>query len=105
MRMFKRKPFALILAHAIGAGSLIAAAPGIMAQQAAPDLTQPQKLERMTVTGSRIPRPQTEGALPVLTLDRTYIDQTGATTATELIQSLPQIQNFVANSASVNGGG
>ena len=105
MRTFKRKPFALILAHAIGAGSLIAASPGVMAQPATPDLTTPQKLERMTVTGSSIRRTQTEGALPVLTLDRTYIEQSGATTATELIQSLPQIQNFVANSASVNGGG
>ena len=41
----------------------------------------------------------------MLTLDRKYIEQSGATTATELIQSLPQVQNFVANSAAVNGGG
>ena len=108
MRMLKRKPLALILAQTIGAGSLIAASTGVMGQTttAPPDFSgQPQQLERMTVTGSSIRRTQTEGALPVLTLDRTYIEQSGATTATELIQSLPAVQNFVANSASVNGGG
>jgi iron complex outermembrane receptor protein len=93
----KRKPLALILAQAISAGSLIAAAPGVMAQDV--------QRERITVTGSSIQRIATEGALPVLELNRSYIDQSGATNATELIQSLPQVQNFVANSASVNGGG
>ena len=29
----------------------------------------------------------------MLVLDRAYIDQSGATTATELIQSVPQMQN------------
>ena len=57
------------------------------------------------VTGSSILRTQVEGALPVLTLDRQYIEQSGATNATELIQQLPQVQNFVASSTGVNGGG
>ncbi len=107
MRMLKRKSHALLLAQAIGAGSLVAASAVVMGQTTPPpaDYSQPQQLERMTVTGSSIRRTQTEGALPVLTLDRSYIDQSGATTATELIQSLPQVQNFVANSASVNGAG
>ena len=69
------------------------AAPGVLAQ------------ERFVVTGSSIARTQTEGALPVLTLDRQYIEQSGVTTATELIQQLPQVQNFVAASTGVNGGG
>jgi iron complex outermembrane recepter protein len=105
MRMLKRKSLALIVAQAVSGGSLIAASTGVMGQITAPDPAAPQQLERMTVTGSSIRRTQTEGALPVLTLDRAYIDQSGATTATELIQNLPQVQNFVANSASVNGAG
>ena len=36
----------------------------------------------------------TERGLPLLVLDRAYIDQSAATTATELIQTLPQAQNF-----------
>ena len=110
MNQFKRKPLALLVAQLVGAASLIAASPAVFAQATTgtnleADVPTPQKLERITVTGSAIKRTQTEGSLPVLTLDRAAIEQTGFTTATELIQSLPQVQNFVANSASVNGGG
>ena len=110
MNQFKRKPLALLVAQLVGAASLIAASPAVFAQATTgtnleADVPTPQKLERITVTGSAIKRTQTEGALPVLTLDRAAIEQTGYTTATELIQNLPQVQNFVANSASVNGGG
>jgi len=93
----KRKPLALLLAQAVSAGAFVAASPAVMAQDV--------QRERITVTGSSIQRTITEGALPVLQLNRAYIEQSGATNATELIQSLPQVQNFVANSASVNGGG
>ena len=110
MNQFKRKPLARLLAQLVGTASLIAASPSVFAQAITgtnleADMPPPQKLERITVTGSAIKRTQTEGALPVLTLDRAAIEQTGYTTATELIQNLPQVQNFVANSASVNGGG
>ena len=108
MKQLKRKPLSLLLAQIVGAASLVAASPGVLAQadtSAQAQLDQPQKLERITVTGSAIRRNQTEGALPVLSLDRSYIEQSGATNATELIQSLPAVQNFVANSASVNGAG
>jgi iron complex outermembrane receptor protein len=100
----KKKPLVLALAQAIGVGSLIATSQAVLAQPA-PETLEVQKLDRITVTGSSIRRTVTEGALPVLTLDRAFIEQSGATSATELIQSLPQVQNFVANSASVNGGG
>ena len=63
-----RKPLALIIARAVVTGSFIASAPGVLAQS-----------ERIVVTGSSILRTQTEGALPVLTLDRQYIEQSGAT--------------------------
>ena len=69
MSTYQSKPLALIVAQAFAAGSLIAAAPGVLAQS-----------ERIVVTGSSILRTATEGALPVLTLDRNYIEQSGATT-------------------------
>ena len=93
MSIHGRKPLALAVARAIVASTCVAAAPGLLAQ------------ERFVVTGSSIMRTQTEGSLPVLTLDRSYIEQSGVTTATELIQQLPQVQNFVAASTGVNGGG
>ena len=94
MNIHGRKPLALIIARAVVTGSFVAAAPGVLAQS-----------ERIVVTGSSILRTQVEGALPVLTLDRQYIEQSGATNATELIQQLPQVQNFVASSTGVNGSG
>ena len=78
--MHKRKPLALFLAQAIGAGSFLAASPHVIAQER----------ERFTVTGSSISRTVTEGALPVLTLGRPYIEQSGATNATELIRVFPK---------------
>ena len=47
---------------------------------------------RRTVTGSNIARVRTESSLPLLELDRAYIDQTAAITAPELIQTVPQAQ-------------
>jgi iron complex outermembrane receptor protein len=94
MSIHGRKPLAPVFARTIIAYTCIAAAPGVLAQT-----------ERFTVTGSSILRTQVEGALPVLTLDRQYIEQSGATNATELIQQLPQVQNFVAASTGVNGSG
>ncbi|MFG6447599.1 TonB-dependent receptor domain-containing protein [Roseateles sp. BYS180W] len=69
-----------------------------------PALAQ-QQLERVEVTGSSIKRIASEGALPVITLDRKAIEQSGATTVTDLIQQLPSMQGFTTASDSINGGG
>ena len=66
---------------------------------------QPQQLERVEVTGSSIKRIAGETALPVTTLTAADIKKTGATSVTDLIQMLPQMQGFVPASSSVNGGG
>jgi outer membrane cobalamin receptor len=99
MTIRKNGPFMLVLAQAIGAGAWIAASPPVMAQQKAQDQAQEhsQKQEqpvRKMVTGSNIARVRTENTLPLLVLDRAYIDQSAATSTTELIQALPQAQNF-----------
>jgi hypothetical protein len=109
------------LGQAISAGALVALSPGLMAQEPArqpepvqqqeplkpepvlkrdatltqePALTQ--QPARTTVTGSHIARVRKEPSLPLLILDRSYIDQSGAITSRELIQTVPQVQNFRA---------
>ena len=47
---------------------------------------------RTTVTGSNIARVRKDPGLPLVVLDRTYIDQTGATTPREVLETVPQVQ-------------
>jgi iron complex outermembrane receptor protein len=73
---------------------------GVMAQAAVA-----QEVQRVEITGSSIKRIAIEGALPVQTLSKAQIEQTGATTVADLVASLPSMQGFLTSSASVNGGG
>ena len=70
------------------------------AQQVAVDNTP-----AVEITGSSIQRIAKEGALPVQIITQEEIRRTGATSATELLQALPAMQNFVPASSSINGGG
>jgi iron complex outermembrane receptor protein len=60
--------------------------------------------QRVEITGSSIKRVASEGALPVITLNKADIERSGATSVRELIQQLPAMQNFTTASDSVNGG-
>ncbi|RZT04248.1 iron complex outermembrane recepter protein [Duganella sp. CF402] len=71
----------------------------------AQDAPADQPMQRVEITGSSIKRIQQEGALPVQVLTAAQIKQTGAASATDLIQMLPSMQGFVPSSSSVNGGG
>lgn len=64
-----------------------------------------QVVERVEITGSSIKRIAAEGALPVITLSKSDIQRSGATSVRELIQALPAMQGFTSASDSVNGGG
>jgi len=75
---------------------------GMLAQPAFAQDAAPQRVE---ILGSSIKRIAVEGALPVQTLSKAQIEQSGATTAADLIASLPSMQGFTTSSASVNGGG
>ncbi len=75
---------------------------GAIAQPAFAQDAAPQRIE---ITGSSIKRIAVEGALPVQTLSKSQIEQTGATTAADLIATLPSMQGFVTSSTSINGGG
>ena len=47
---------------------------------------------RVTRTGSNIVRVRRDDSLPLLDIDRTYIDRTGAATTPELLRTIPQLQ-------------
>ncbi|WP_429001881.1 TonB-dependent receptor [Xanthomonas sp.] len=70
------------LAMLPGAMLLIAAASPAIAQEVATDL------DRITVTGSNIPRTDTETPSPVQVVTRQEIDRTGKTTVAEYLQTL-----------------
>ena len=92
--MFKRK--AVNVAALLALGTLVS---GFAAAQ------EGQKLERVEVTGSSIKRIAGEGAVPIITLTKTDIERSGATSAADLLQNLPSMQGFTYASDSVNGGG
>ncbi|GJJ00669.1 TonB system transporter [Duganella rhizosphaerae] len=60
---------------------------------------------RVEITGSSIKRIAKEGSLPVQTLTRADIEQSGANNVADLVAQLPSMQGFITSSASVNGGG
>ena len=64
-----------------------------------------ENIQRVEITGSAVKRVAVEGALPVQTLSKAQIEQTGATTVADLVATLPSMQGFVTSSASINGGG
>ena len=62
-------------------------------------------LQRVEITGSSIKRVDAETALPVQVITADDIKKSGVTSVTELIQTLPAMQNFTTSSQSINGGG
>ena len=62
-------------------------------------------MTRVEITGSSIKRIAKEGSLPVQTLSRADIEQSGVNNVADLVAQLPSMQGFITSSASVNGGG
>jgi len=60
---------------------------------AASDARKQDRMRRTIVTGSNILRVRPDESLPLLEVDRAYIDRTGATTTPELLRTIPQLQN------------
>lgn len=60
------------------------------------------KLDKIQVTGSRIPRSQIEGPAPVTILSRDQIDRAGYTTVSEALNSLTQISTQFQNEQFTN---
>ena len=100
----KMKSMPLAIMGVIATGALSAfVAPSAMAQQA--DDAKAAPIQRVEITGSSIKRIQKEGALPVQVMTQEEIKKTGATSATDLLQSLPAMQGFVPAASSINTGG
>ena len=64
-----------------------------------------QGAQRVEITGSSIKRVAAEGALPVQVVTQQDIKRSGATSVTDLIQSLPVMQGFTSIADSVGGSG
>lgn len=78
-------------ALAVGAaGSLVGAGTALAQTQAPASSTssQPTKLSKIIVTGSRIPRTSIATSQPVITISRQQIDATGFTTVGQILQNL-----------------
>ena len=97
--MFQRTKIFSGLLLAFGSAMLLGAPPAFAQDSGDPGV------QRVEVTGSSIKRIAAEGALPIQTLTAEDIKRTGATSVTDLMQSLPAMQGFTTTSQSVNGGG
>jgi outer membrane receptor protein involved in Fe transport len=95
-----QRALAMSAVAAIGATTLPAPA---QAQEAAAAGTE--AVQTVTVTGSRIRRVDAETANPVITIDNTQIQQSGARTVGDLIMQLPTVNGAATNPSVNNGGG
>ncbi|HEY8976957.1 MAG TPA: TonB-dependent receptor, partial [Burkholderiaceae bacterium] len=86
----------------VGQGVALALATLVAASAHAQDVSDIQRVE---ITGSAIKRINVEGSLPIQTISQDDIKKSGVTTTADLIQNLPAMQGFTAESQSVNGGG
>lgn len=84
---------------------LICASGLALGMHAAVAQTSDASIQRVEITGSSIKRISAEGALPVQTLSKAQIEQSGAASVADLIATLPSMQGFTTSSMSVNGGG
>lgn len=83
---------------------------GTLAQEPEPerekDLDEPAKLERVSVTGSRIARPDFESASPIVTVPAEAFEQTGAMTVEATLNKFPQfVPGFDGTSNNPGDGG
>ena len=89
-----RKKLSLAVLNALNAGVVLSlAAPGVFAQQApAPaDAPTAQKIEKIEVTGSRIPREIAESDSPVSVITAQDIKFTGLTSTSDILNQMPQV--------------
>jgi outer membrane receptor protein involved in Fe transport len=100
-----RKQLSLAIARALSAGAVAGmAAPMVYAQAPAPAAAEPQKLERIEVTGSRIPSQTLTSESPVTVINAQDIRWTGLTSTADIINQLPQAfadqGNMLSNGSS-----
>ena len=94
MRNVSKKKLSVAITAALNAGVVVGlATPAAYAQQAAPatttTTTQPQRIERVEVTGSRLPSPTLESVSPVNVISAQDIKWDGITNTSDIINQLP----------------
>jgi iron complex outermembrane receptor protein len=97
-----RKKLSVAVWNALNAGVVLSlATPVVFAQTAAP---APQKIEKIEVTGSRIPREIAESESPVSVITNQDIKVTGLSSTSDILNQMPQITpgqgNSIANGAT-----
>ncbi|WP_297903776.1 TonB-dependent receptor [Metallibacterium sp.] len=100
---------AVRLALTLGAVATAGVVGSAMAQDTGtttpPSSTKAKELQTIVVTGSRIRRVDVETANPIFTISRQTIQQSGAVTLGNLVQSTPAISGDATNPSVNNGGG
>lgn len=91
---------------AVVAGGVTCTIPAHAQQaQAAATGTEQPPLQEVIVTGSRVRRVDAETASPVMVIDKSTIEQTGAATVGDLVARIPSVGGAAVNPALNNGGG
>jgi outer membrane receptor protein involved in Fe transport len=91
MLKIRRKKLSVAVVNALNAGVVVGlAAPLAYAQQTAIDTAQAQRIEKIEVTGSRIPSPTITSESPVNVINAQDIKYTGITQTSDIINQLPQ---------------
>ena len=90
-----------MLASVVAVLSVLDVSSPVWAQTA----VQPQKLEKVEITGSSIKQIEGETALPVLVISREEILRTGVATAEELLRSISTTASGGSTSAANTGAG
>ena len=84
------------------AGALAASMYGPAFAQTAPAAKADDKVDRIEVTGSRIPSPNLDSTSPITTIDASAIKVDGLRSVENLLNNLPQV--FAAQGANVSNG-
>ena len=103
MKSRDRGALALLPGAAIAFALALAPAQAVLAQDSAQkadvlvatsvaDAPKPDRAMRTVRTGSNILRVRADDSLPVMEIDRGYIDRTGVNTTPELLRTIPQVQ-------------
>ena len=91
------------ISFALAAGSIVGTGTAF-AQDAAP-ATDTAELDRIQVTGSRIPQAETETAQPIITVTRADIAQQGFTSVADILQNLTSAGSPAISRADALSGG
>jgi iron complex outermembrane receptor protein len=110
MKRMHRKKLSVAVMNAFNAGVVVSFAAPLAHGQPAPAPAQPQRIEKMEVTGSRIPSPTLTSESPVNVITAEDIKATGLTNTADILNQLPQaapdqggnLSNAAIGTATVN---